>query len=117
MQIKAIKDEKSYKESLKRIDELMESENEAELNELEILVILVENYEDNFYKIQAPDPISAIKFRMEQGNLKQKDLIEILGDKSVISKVLSGQRELTIKMIKNLHAKLQIPYESLLGKI
>ena len=67
--------------------------------------------------IDTPDAISAILFRMEQENLKQKDLIPVLGDKSLVSKVLSGQRKLTVEMIKNLHEQLKIPFESLFGKV
>jgi HTH-type transcriptional regulator/antitoxin HigA len=85
----------------------------VEFDELDVLVTLVEVYEEKHYFIDAPDPISAIKFRMEQEDLQQKDLIPIIGDKSIVSKVLKGQRKLTVEMIRNLHEQLKIPFESL----
>ena len=101
MSIKPIRTQEDYENTLLRIDELMDSlPNTQEFDELDILVTLV-----------------AILFRMEQENLKQKDLIPVLGDKSLVSKVLSGQRKLTVEMIKNLHEQLKIPFESLFGKV
>ncbi len=118
MTIKPIRTEQDYNNTLNRIDMLMESEpNTAEFDELDILTTLVEAYEEQHYKIDAPNPIQAILFRMEQEGLKQKDLVPILGDKSIVSKVLSGQRKLTTDMIKNLHEQLKIPFESLFGKV
>lgn len=118
MSIKPIKTEQDYENTLVRIHELMESiPNTPEFDELDILTTLVESYEEKHYRIEAPDPISAILFRMEQEGLKQKDLVPILGDKSIVSKVLNGQRKLTIVMIKNLQKQLKIPFESLFGKV
>lgn len=118
MSIKPIRIEQDYNNTLNRIHELMESEpNTDEFDELEVLTTLVEAYEEVHYKIESPDPISAILFRMEQEGLKQKDLIPILDDKAIVSKVLNGQRKLTRDMIKNLHEQLKIPFESLFGKI
>ena len=118
MNIKPIRTQQDYENTLLRIDELMDAlPNTQEFDELDILVTLVEAYEEKHYKIDAPDAISAILFRMEQENLKQKDLIPVLGDKSLVSKVLSGQRKLTVEMIKNLHEQLKIPFESLFGKV
>ena len=118
MSIKPIRTEQDYENTLLRVDELMDAlPNTAEFDELDILVTLVEAYEEKHYKIDAPDAISAILFRMEQEGLKQKDLIPILGDKSIVSKVLNGQRKLTTDMIKNLHEQLRIPFESLFGKL
>ena len=114
MNIKPIKTEQDYEYTLNRIDELMDSQpNTPQMDELDILVTLVEVYEEKFYKIDAPNPIEAIKFRMEQENLQQKALIPILGDKSIVSKILKGQRKLTVNMIRNLHEHLKIPFESL----
>jgi HTH-type transcriptional regulator/antitoxin HigA len=114
MNIKPIKTENDYTNTLKRIDELMDAVPDTpEFDELDVLVTLVEVYEEKHYFIDAPDPISAIKFRMEQENLQQKDLIPIIGDKSIVSKVLKGQRNLTVEMIRNLHEQLKIPFESL----
>ena len=118
MIIKPIRTEEDYEVTLKRIDELMDSiPNTPEFDELDVLVTLVESYEEKHYFIDAPDPISAIKFRMEQEDLKQKDLIPIIGDSAIVSKVLKGQRKLTVEMIKNLHKQLKIPFESLFGKM
>ncbi len=118
MNIKPIRTEEDYEATLKRINVLMDSiPGTVEFDELDILVTLVESYEEKHYLIDAPDPISAIKFRMEQEDLKQKDLIPIIGDSAVVSKVLKGQRKLTVEMIKNLHEQLKIPFESLFGKI
>ncbi|MEO1256360.1 MAG: helix-turn-helix domain-containing protein, partial [Bacteroidota bacterium] len=80
----------------------------------EVLSILIEKYEDEHYPIEAPDPIEAIKFRMEQMDMSKKDLAQVLGYKSRVSEIFSRKRKLTLKMIRNLHVKLKIPYESLL---
>ena len=118
MNIKPIRTEEDYETTLRRINVLMDSiPGTVEFDELDILVTLVESYEEKHYLIDAPDPISAIKFRMEQEDLKQKDLIPIIGDSAIVSKVLKGQRKLTVEMIKNLHEQLKIPFESLFGKM
>ena len=117
MNIKPIKNEQDYESALQRVDVLMDAMPESEeFDELEVLTTLIEAYETKHYKIDAPDPISAIKFRMEQENLKQKDLAAALGDETRVSKILSGQRELTVTMIRNLHEQFKIPFESLFGK-
>ena len=117
MNIKPIKNEQDYESALQRVDVLMDAvPNSEEFDELEVLTTLIEAYEAKHYKIDAPDPISAIKFRMEQENLKQKDLAAALGDETRVSKILSGQRELTVTMIRNLHEQFKIPFESLFGK-
>ena len=114
MNIKPIKNEQNYQDALKRIDNLMNAKpNTSEMDELEVLATLVEAYEEQHYKIDAPDPIEAIKFRMEQEGLKQKDLVPIVGSKSRVSEVLNKKRKLTIEMIRNLHKQLHIPVESL----
>lgn len=118
MEITPIRTEKDYTLALKRIDALMDAEpNTKEFDELDILATLVEAYEEKHYKIDAPDPISAIKFRMEQDGLRQKDLVSALGDETRVSKVLKGERSLTVEMIQKLHYQFKIPFESLLGKI
>lgn len=114
MNIKPIKNEQDYQEALSLIENLMSAEpNTQEMDALEVLTTLVESYEEQHYKIDAPDPIEAIKFRMEQEGLKQKDLISIVGSKSRVSEVLNKKRKLTIEMIRNLHTQLHIPIESL----
>ncbi|WP_418641346.1 helix-turn-helix domain-containing protein [Sulfurimonas sp. ST-27] len=114
MNIKPIKNEQNYNEALQRIETLMNAKpNTSQMDELEVLTTLVEAYEEQHYKIEAPDPIEAIKFRMEQEGLKQKDLVSIIGSKSRVSEILNKKRKLTIEMIRNLHKQLHIPVESL----
>ena len=114
MNIKPIKTQKDYENTLSQIESLMDAKpNTLQMDELEILTTLVEVYEEQHYKIDAPDPIEAIKFRMEQEGLKQKDLVPIVGSKSRVSEILNKKRKLTIEMIRNLHKKLHIPIESL----
>ena len=114
MNIKPIKNEQDYQDTLNLIDNLMDAKpNTNEMDELEVLTTLVEAYEEQYYCIDAPDPIEAIKFRMEQEGLKQKDLVAIVGSKSRVSEVLNKKRKLTIDMIRKLHKQLHIPVESL----
>lgn len=115
--IKIIKNERDYKIALGRIEELIELDpvNGSEVaDELELLALLINTYEDDKYKIEMPDPIDAIKFRMEQGGLTQKDLIPYFGSKSKVSEVLNRKRELTVKNIRALNTHLGIPAEVLL---
>ena len=117
MQLKIIKNEKEYDEALNRIDELMELNPKIgtkESDELEILVLLVEKYEEINWNIATPDPIEAIKYRMKEMNLKQKDLIPYIGNKSKVSELLNRKISLSISMIRNLSQALHIPAETLL---
>lgn len=115
MNIKAIKTEEDYNQALKRLEKIFHASTESkEGDEAEILSILIEKYEDEHYPIDAPDPIEAIKFRMEQMGMDNKDLADIIGYKSRVSEIFSRKRKLTLKMIRNLHEKLKIPYESLI---
>ncbi|MDF1879603.1 DNA-binding protein [Sulfurimonas sp. SAG-AH-194-C20] len=114
MNIKPIKNEQNYNDTLQKIEALLSAiPNTPEMDELEVLTTLVEAYEEQHYKMDAPDPIEAIKFRMEQEGLKQKDLVSIVGSKSRVSEILNRKRKLTIEMIRNLHKQLHIPVESL----
>jgi len=114
MNIKPIKSEEDYIATLNQIEKLMDAKpNTPQMDELEVLTTLVEAYEAQHYVIDAPDPIEAIKFRMEQEGLKQKDLVNIVGSKSRVSEILNKKRKLTIEMIRNLHKRLHIPVESL----
>jgi HTH-type transcriptional regulator/antitoxin HigA len=118
MKPRIIKTEVDYEEALARIDGLMETDPEVksdEGKELELLVMLVEQYEDVYYPMDSPSPVEAIKFRMEQADLKQVDLIPYIGSKSKVSEVLSGKRALSLNMIRKLHTNLGIPAEALLG--
>ena len=116
--IKPIKNKKQYDDALERIYALMQKNlkpNSNEADELEVLSILVEKYEDKNYYIGPPTPIEAIKFRMEQMGLTKKDMVKYLGYRSRVSEIFSGKRQLTLKMIKTLHKKLGVPAETLLG--
>jgi HTH-type transcriptional regulator/antitoxin HigA len=115
MDIKVIKTEKDYNQALKRLEEIFHApSNSEEGDEADILSILIEKYEDENYPVEAPDPIEAIKFRMEQMGMNKKDLAQVLGYKSRVSEIFTRKRKLTLKMIRNLHEELKIPYESLL---
>lgn len=114
--IRPINTEHDYNSALERVEVLMDMENRtaAQDDELEVLATLVEVYEDRHYPMDAPDPIEAIKFRMEQLGKVQSDLAPILGSRAKVSEVLSGKRELTLKMIRALHQHLDIPAEVLI---
>jgi len=110
-----IKTQQDYERALSRIENLMDAEaGTPEADELELLTALVEMYEDRHYPISPPDPIDAIRFRMEQLGLKPKDLIPYLGSRSKVSEVLSRKRPLTLSMMRSLHKGLGIPAEVLL---
>jgi HTH-type transcriptional regulator/antitoxin HigA len=116
MTIFPIRTEEDYDKALMRIDTLMNSDmGTTEGDELDILVTLVEAYEAKYYPMPVCDPIEAIKFRMEQMGLEAKDLTPIIGSRSKVSEVLNHKRQLSITMIRNLHARLHVPYESLIG--
>ncbi len=116
MQLKLIKNEKEYDEALNRIDELMELNPKLETqesDELEILALLIEKYEEKNWAIEIPNPIEAIKYRMEEMQLKQKDLIPYVGNRSKVSELLNGKISLSLGMIRNLSQALHIPLEIL----
>ncbi len=116
MNIKVIKTEQDYELALERLKEIFHAPIDSqEGDEAEVLSILIEKYEDEKYPIEAPDPVSAIMFRMEQMEMTKKDLTEILGYKSRVSEIFSRKRKLSINMIRKLHDKLNIPYESLIA--
>ena len=98
MNISPIHTETHYQNALQRLEILFDSEkNSAEGDELEILVVLVDEYNKKQCQIDLPDPIEAIKFRMEQMGMKQKDLAEVLGFKSRVSEILNRKRKLTLE--------------------
>lgn len=116
MEVKLIKTEVDYNSALVRIDELFDSKpGSNHFDEVELLMALVELYEEQHYKIDAPDPIEAIKFRMEQMNMKRVDLEKYLGSRGRVSEILNKQRSLTLTMIKKLQREFGIPAESLLA--
>ncbi|MFB6318875.1 type II toxin-antitoxin system HigA family antitoxin [Saccharicrinis sp. FJH54] len=121
MKTKILKTEQEYNEACARIYALINSSENAidpyspEGEEMELLSLLVEKYEQEHYSIEAPNPIEAIKFRMEQMNLKQADIAPLFGGKTRVSEVLRGKRPLTLKMITLLNRYLEIPLESLIS--
>ncbi len=116
MNIKPVKTKKDYDNALKRIEKIFGSRpNTPGGDELEILVTIVEAYEQKHFNIAPPDPIEAIKFRMEQLELRQSDLSDAMGGKNRVSEILSGKRKLTADMMRKLHKQFNIPAESLLA--
>ena len=114
MTIKPIKTEKDYQDALARLELIFDSKKgSSEGDELEILGILIEKYEDEQFPVGFPDPIEAIKFRMEQMGFNQSDLAKIVGLKSRASEILNRKRKLTLEMIRLLHDNLKIPTEVL----
>src|SRR6266571_4397625 len=112
MKPKIIKTEADYQATLARIGRIFDARpGTAKGDELALLLLLVETYEDKAYPINLPDPIAALRFRMEQAGLKPKDLIPYIGSKSKVSEVLSGQRPLSLTMIRKLVAGLYLPAE------
>ena len=114
MNIKPIKSQSDYEQTLTRLEVIFDSKKGTENgNELEILGILIENYEAIKFPIGFPDPIEAIKFRMEQLDYNQSDLANIVGLKSRASEILNRKRKLSLSMIRQIHDKLHIPTEIL----
>lgn len=115
MTIKPIKTEKDYQQALDRLEIIFDAKkNSAEGDELEILSILIETYENENFPIGFPDPIEAIKFRMEQLGYNQADLAKIVGLKSRASEILNRKRKLSLEMIRQLHEGLKIPTDVLI---
>ncbi|PHS67296.1 MAG: transcriptional regulator [Flavobacterium sp.] len=115
MKISPIHNEKDYQNAFERLEVIFDSEKGTEQgDELEILSILIDNYENKNFPIGMPDPIEAIKFRMEQMGMKQKDLAEIVGFKSRVSEILNKKRKLTLEMVRKLNVSLHIPTEVLI---
>ena len=116
MIIRPIKTEQDYYNTINRIEVLWGSKIDTpEGDELDLLITLVESYEMKNFPIAPPDPIDAIKFRMEQMNLSNEDMIEYLGSQSRVSEILNRKRSLTLGMIKSLYKGLKIPADVLLA--
>jgi HTH-type transcriptional regulator/antitoxin HigA len=114
MNIKPVKTKKDYHNALARLEVIFDAKlGTVEGDELEILSMLIEKYEDKHHPIGDPDPIEAIKFRMEQLEIKPKDLENIIGAKSHVSEILNRKRKLSLSMIRKLHVVLNIPAEIL----
>lgn len=109
MNIRLIKTEADYQEALKRLEVIFDAPiGTPESDEADVLGLLVDEYEKRNYPIEAPDPIEAIKIRMEEMQLKQKDLIYEMGGKSRVSEVLNRKRKLTVDMVRNLATRLNL---------
>jgi len=109
MEIRPIKTEKDYDKAMERLELIFDaSPNSKEGDEAEILSLLIENFENKYYPIESPDPIEAIKIRMEEMNLKQKDLVGVIGGKSRVSEILNKKKKLTVEMIRELERVLHI---------
>ena len=118
MNIHPIRTKADYKRALREVSAYFDNEPEpgsADGDRFEILTTLVEAYEAKHFPIAAPDPIEAIRFRMEQGGLSVKDLVPSIGQPNRVYEVLNRKRGLTLEMIRNLHRNLGIPAESLIG--
>jgi HTH-type transcriptional regulator/antitoxin HigA len=114
MELKLIKTEEDYKQALARLEEIFDAlPNTKEGDELEIISMLIEKYEEKHYKIEFPDPIEAIKSRMEQMGISQTELSSIVGLKSRASEILNRKRKLTLEMIRKINDALKIPLEVL----
>jgi HTH-type transcriptional regulator/antitoxin HigA len=115
MDIKPIRGEADYERALRRVEELWNaSAGSTESDELDILATLIEAYEREHYPIELPDPIEAIKFRLEQKGKDSRALIGVIGQRTRVYEVMRGKRPLSLNMIRNLHEKLDIPAEVLI---
>jgi HTH-type transcriptional regulator/antitoxin HigA len=115
MKIKILKSEEEYHAAMKRIDELIDCQDgSSEEEELEVLSLLVWDYEEKHYTIGQLTPIEALQTRMNELGIKPKDIVHIIGDKSRVSDVLSKKRKLTLKMIRDINQTLKIPIETLI---
>jgi HTH-type transcriptional regulator / antitoxin HigA len=118
MTIKPIRNNEELKATFERLEAIFQADDGTpEADEMEVLVTLIEAYENKHYPITPPDPIEAIKFRMEQQNLSARDLEVYIGSSGRVSEVLNRKRPLSLRMIKRLHDGLRIPYESLLADV
>ena len=115
MNIKPIKNDDDLRHAFRQLEPIFQSpEGTPEADERDVLVTLIEAYEQKHYPIAVADPIEAIKFRMEQQGLTQKDLEPYIGSSGRVSEVLNHKRRLSLQMVKRLHEGLNIPYESLI---
>lgn len=121
MKTHIIKTEEENKAAIKRLEILLDSEENGDISpeekeEADLLEVLINNYEEKYHSIGQPDPIEYIKYIMENKRFKQKDIVEILGiSKSGLSKILSRKRALSLEMIKRLHKAFNIPYDILMS--
>lgn len=116
MNLRLIKTPQEYQQALDRLDEIFDARiGTPESDEADVLALLIEAYEKEHYPIEAPDPIEAIKIRMEEMNLKQKDLVGVIGGKSRVSEILNRKKKLTIEMARILAARLDLSAQILIS--
>ena len=114
--MKLIKTKEDYQAALKRMEILFDAPiGTPESDEADVLALLIDAYETQHYPIEAPDPIEAIKIRMEEMQLRQVDLIDAIGGKSRVSEILNKKRKLSVEMIRNLASRLHLSANSLIG--
>lgn len=117
MDIKPIKSEQDYRDSLNRMDMIFDAKiGTIESDEADILALIIDDYEKRHYPIDSPDPIEAIKIRMAEMQLKQVDLIDEIGGKNRVSEILNKKRKLTVEMIRNLTVRLNLSPGVLIGE-
>lgn len=115
MTLKILKSKKDYALALERFEEIFQSKTGSkESDEADLLSLLIKDYEERNFVINTPNPIDAIRYRMEQQGLSNKDLAEILGFKSRVTDIFNNHRKLSLSMIRKLHAELHIPLEILI---
>ena len=118
MRIKPIKSERDYRRTMKQINRLMDARpGTPQGDELDVLTTLAQGWEEKHHVIDAPDPVEAIRFAMEQRGLTRRDLEPLIGSRARVAEVLNRRRRLTLAMIRRLHEKLGIPAESLLRDV
>jgi len=109
MDIRLIKTEDDYQQALERLEEIFDAPiGTVESDEADVLGLLIDEYEKKYYPIEAPDPIEAIKIRMEEMQLKQRDLVDVIGGKNRVSEILNRKRKLTLEMVRNLATRLNL---------
>lgn len=117
VQLKVIRSARDYQQALEGIEALWDAEpGSKEHDSLEVLALLVEDYEKRTFPMEEPDPVSAIQFRLEQLGKQQKDLVPILGSRSRVSEVMNRKRGLTVTMVRKLFDELHIPMEALIPR-
>ncbi|MBK7128576.1 MAG: transcriptional regulator [Crocinitomicaceae bacterium] len=115
MQLRKLKTKKDYSEALARFEEIFQAKaGTKESDEADVLSMLIKNYEDEHYVFETPSPIEAIKFRMEQKGITNKELATILGYKSRVTDIFNLHRKLNLNMVRKLHYHLNIPLEALI---
>lgn len=117
MKIKVIHNDEAHEAAVSELERIMDSDPQPgteAFDQIELLALVIKDYETRRYRLDAPDPIEAIKFRLEQQGLTRKDLEPVLGSRARVSEVLNGRRPLSISMVRNLHDALQIPADVLI---